>query len=80
MEKDLSLLFLCHFHAIRARRRGAVASKSANLHIEGSKVTCIRNFLVRIEIGDFKLFAYTKSLIRRYADMVSARIKCSRPR
>jgi hypothetical protein len=39
-----SSLFLCYFHVIRARRRGAGASQSANLHIEGSKVTCIGNF------------------------------------
>lgn len=42
-------------------------------------MTCIRNFLVRIKIGDFTLFAHTNSLIPKYADTVSARIKCSRP-
>ena len=39
--------------AIRGRRRGAAASKSATLRIEGSKVTCTRNFLVRTKIGGF---------------------------
>jgi len=39
--------------AIRGRRRGAAASKSATSRIEGSKVTCVRNFLIRIRIGGF---------------------------
>ena len=64
-----SSLFSCHFHAIRARRRAAVASKSANLHIEGSKVTCIGNFLIRIKNDCFHTVCpYEKpnTLIRQY--------------
>jgi len=37
----------------------------------------IGNFPMRIEIGDFTLFAHTKSLIRRYANTASARIDTS---
>jgi len=48
--------------AIRGRRRGAAASKSATSRIEGSKVTCIRNFLIRIKIGSFNtVCTYEKS-------------------
>ena len=55
-------LSLCYFHA-GARRRAAVASQSATLHIEGPKVRYIRNFLIHIKIGDSTMFARTNSII-----------------
>ena len=50
---SLFVLFSCHSGLV------AVASQSATFHTEGSKVTCIRNFPIRIKIGDFTLFAHT---------------------
>jgi len=51
-----------YFFLVDLFRKYLKLPRSVTLRIEGSKVTCISNFLIRIEIGDFQtVCSYEKS-------------------